>query len=261
MRIRSLFLLTTLAPFAIADVEFTSPAAGNSIAGGGKTLSVTWKESGDKPPISSFTTYTLFLCAGGNTPESQIQVAIGGQGTFSAGNTASGPVAAGFGGTATNAYFLKIISTTTGGTVTNYSPRFSLTGMTGTFPPNVAAGIKNVKGTTPPGTENNVADSGAGAPNTVAPPGAYAVPFLQQTGPIMYAPMQGRPGSKITAKVATPAYPTSSVKIAAAFLPPPKQITTHTLSMTASTSSHENTASPAAQPLDDMQKYLARWRD
>ena len=73
MLVKSLFLLAALAPFAIADVEFTSPAAGNSISAGGKTLSVTWKESGDDPPISSFTTYTLFLCAGGNEPESQVR--------------------------------------------------------------------------------------------------------------------------------------------------------------------------------------------
>ena len=63
MLITSLFLLTAWVPFAIADVEFTSPAAGNSIPGGGKTLSVTWKESGDDPPISTFTTYTLFQTA------------------------------------------------------------------------------------------------------------------------------------------------------------------------------------------------------
>lgn len=73
MLVTSLFLLTALVPFAIADVQFISPAAGNSIPGGGKTLSVTWKESGDDPPISSFTTYTLFLCAGGNDPESQVR--------------------------------------------------------------------------------------------------------------------------------------------------------------------------------------------
>lgn len=72
MLIRPILLLTALAPFALGDVQFTSPAAGNSISGGGKTLSVTWKESGDDPPISSFTTYTLFLCAGGNEPESQV---------------------------------------------------------------------------------------------------------------------------------------------------------------------------------------------
>lgn len=138
--------------------------------------------------------------------------------------------------------FLKIISSTAGGTVTNYSPRFSLTGMTGTFPPNVEAGIKKVKGTTSPPTAKDLANSpDAGAPDPVAPDASYAIPFLSQTGTIMYAPMQGRPGTKITAKSISPAYPTSSVKIATTHLPPPKQITTHTLSMTISTSSRENT--------------------
>ena len=112
--------------------------------------------------------------------------------------------------------------------------------MTGSFPPNVAAGLKKVKGTTGPSTENNVANSGAGAPDPIAPAASFSIPFLSQSGTIMYAPMQGRPGSKITAKIATPAYPTSSVKIAITILPPPKQVTTHTMSMTASTSSHAN---------------------
>ena len=67
-----LSLLTALVPFALADVEFVTPAAGNSIAGGGKAISVTWKESGIDPPISSFTGYTVFLCAGGNEEESQV---------------------------------------------------------------------------------------------------------------------------------------------------------------------------------------------
>ncbi len=161
--------------------------------------------------------------------------------------------------------------------MTNYSPRFSLTGMTGTFPPNVLAEIKSLKGTAGPATENNVVDPGSGADDPQTD-GKFAIPFASQSGPIMYAPMQGRPGTKITAKNASPRYPTSSVQIAATFLPPPKQTTTFTMSLTVSASSHENTvsdpsiqsiwgeltshqASPAPNPRDPMQKYLARWRD
>lgn len=71
MLVRSLTLLAALASSAIADVEFVSPAAGSTVAGA-KTLSVTWKESGVKPPITSFTTYTVFLVAGGDDVESQV---------------------------------------------------------------------------------------------------------------------------------------------------------------------------------------------
>lgn len=73
MLMSTLILLAVLVSFAIADVEFVTPAAG-SIVAGAKTLSVTWKESGVKPPLTSFTTYTMFLVAGGNEVESQVYI-------------------------------------------------------------------------------------------------------------------------------------------------------------------------------------------
>ena len=133
--------------------------------------------------------------------------------------------------------FLKIISPVAGGTITNYSPRFSLTGMKGTFPANVAAGIKKISGTEGPPTEKpNGAKPGANIPSE-----SFAIPFASQTGQIFYAPMQKRPGSKITAKTISPAYPTSSVTLAKAILSPPVQTTTFTVSMTMSTDSHVHT--------------------
>jgi hypothetical protein len=60
-----LALLAALAPFASADVEFVWPKAGER-ATGGNAVVVEWKDSGEKPPLSEFTTYQLFLCAGGN---------------------------------------------------------------------------------------------------------------------------------------------------------------------------------------------------
>lgn len=133
--------------------------------------------------------------------------------------------------------FLKIISPVPGGTVTNYSPRFSLTGMTGKFPENVVAGIKKVSGTEGPPTEK----PGEAAPGADVPSASYAIPFASQSGQIFYAPMQKRPGTKITAKTISPAYPTSSVTIAKKVLPPPVPTTTITASMTMSTDSHAHT--------------------
>jgi hypothetical protein len=262
MLIRSISLLSLLASVVLADVQFVKPTAGASISGGGSTLSVSWEDSGDDPPLSSLTTYTLFLCAGGNDAASQKQIPLGdsgGQGKFSDGNEASGKVDANFGASLPNAYFLKMISTGPGGTVTNYSPRFSLTGMKGTFPAAVLAGIQKVSGTDGPPTEKmggNLPKTGVNAPSE-----SFAIPFASQTGAIFYAPMQKRPGTKITAKDAKPLYPTSSVTLATGFLPTPKQTTTFTATMTISTESRAHTASPAAQPKDDMQKFLERWRD
>jgi len=47
-----------------ADVDFTQPTAGEVIAG--TSLAAVWTESGQKPAKSTFESYQLFLCAGGN---------------------------------------------------------------------------------------------------------------------------------------------------------------------------------------------------
>ena len=133
-----------------------------------------------------------------------------------------------------------MISVAPGGTVINYSNRFSLSGMTGTFPAAVQQGLAGLTGTDGPPTENNIASNpDAGAATGAG--GPYAVTYTAQTGLTKYAPMQGKPGTKITATSPTPQYHTSSVNFALTFLPTPSQVTTMTLSATYSTSSMENT--------------------
>ena len=127
---------------------------------------------------------------------------------------------------------------TAGGSVINYSPRFSVAGMTGTFPANVVAGIGTISGTDGPATENNVAQNQAAAQDP-----KYAVPYTLQTGLTKYAPMQPQPPTKITAQSASPMWPTSSVSIATTWLPRPSQVTTSTQTQTFSMSSMENTVS------------------
>ena len=74
MRFQVLTALAALASFAVADVEFTVPAAGASVVGG-SAMTVTWKESGDTPKLSVFTAWNLFLCAGGNTAGTYVSLA------------------------------------------------------------------------------------------------------------------------------------------------------------------------------------------
>ena len=127
MLFRLLLFLAAVAPYTFADVEFTAPAAGATETGG-STLSVEWKESGTGPPITSFSTYQLFLCAGGNEASSfvstehactqirlglvvlllmfqfQIQLApIATNGQFSAGNSAAGTIQVNIGAPTKNA--------------------------------------------------------------------------------------------------------------------------------------------------------------
>lgn len=65
MILRSLWLLATLTPYIFADVEFTAPKPGASVKAGGP-LTIEWKDSGEIPPLDTFLSYQLFLCAGGN---------------------------------------------------------------------------------------------------------------------------------------------------------------------------------------------------
>lgn len=140
--------------------------------------------------------------------------------------------------------FLKMISVATaGGTVINYSPRFSIAGMTGNFPANVIAGIGTVSGTAGPATENNVVQNQPAAGGGAEQGGKYAVPYTLQTGLTKYAPMQPQPPTKITAQSATPLWPTSAVVIATTWLPRPSQVTTSTQVPTYSVSSMENSVS------------------
>ncbi|KZF21542.1 hypothetical protein L228DRAFT_248266 [Xylona heveae TC161] len=262
MLFKPLALLAAFAPLAVlADIEFTSPAAGQTLQPG--TITFTWKDSGDSPSISDLKSYQLFLCAGGNTDGTYDQLTVlQTNGDFSTGNSASGSIVASIGGSTANAYFLKMISVATaGGTVVNFSKRFTLSGMTGVFSANAQSGLKNVQGTNGPDTQNNV-NSAATATQDDGP---FGVPYTLQTGLTRYAPMQPHPGTKITAKSAKPLWPTSSYSIATTFMGPPTQLTTLTQAATYSYSSRENPASPAANPSDssndDMAKFLNRWKD
>ena len=115
-------LLAALIPLTLADVQFTSPAAGTTLQAG-KPIIANWKDSGDGTALKDLETYVLFLCAGGNDEASivgvlfhhdrfsltdhhflQVQIApINANGQFSTGNTASATVAANLGGPAKNA--------------------------------------------------------------------------------------------------------------------------------------------------------------
>ena len=65
MLIRLFALLAAAAPFAFADVQITTPAAGAQLTAG-SVLSMAWVDSGTAPSISDLSSYQIFLCAGGN---------------------------------------------------------------------------------------------------------------------------------------------------------------------------------------------------
>jgi len=96
----ALFCLAAVAPLAVADVKFTSPAAAASIPGG-TTFPVKWADSGEAPSLTDLSSYTLFLFSGSNAAPVQLyQLSTG---TFAAGNTVSVTVPLSIGGPGINA--------------------------------------------------------------------------------------------------------------------------------------------------------------
>jgi len=251
------FLLAAIAPSALAYPAFSVPAAGASVPGG-SAFTVTWKDSGDAPALADLSAYQLFLFTGSNTAPTQL-ISLS-TGAFTA-NTLTVTVPVGTAGSKTNAYFLGMISTATaGGTVTSYSSRFSLTGMTGVFSAADITALATVTGTTGPAVVNAVADAATPVTGT-ADAGVYGTPYNEQVGLTKYAPMQPVPPTAITATNTSPQWPTSSVSLASTFLPIPSIVTTLTQANTFSVSSHANTAAAASQPTDDLQRFLNRWKD
>ena len=68
-----LSLVALLCPLVLADVQFTSPAAGTTLQAG-KPITAKWKDSGDGTALTDLKTYTLFLCAGGNDADNFVSL-------------------------------------------------------------------------------------------------------------------------------------------------------------------------------------------
>ncbi|GAB7334469.1 hypothetical protein MBLNU13_g06468t1 [Cladosporium sp. NU13] len=256
----SAMVTATLAACALAAPKITSPAAGASLPVGGGSITVEWEDDGKAPKMSQLASFTLQLIVGGNT-EANSKVILGGP-TVTLGSATSTDftgLAAPIAGEYTDGFYFRVISVATqGGTVTTYSDRFTITGMTGTVDPAIKSAVAAAGAAVPAtvdATANNAA-AAAGDPNANS-----GVPYAEQTGLIRYAPMQGVPPTKITKKDTKPLYPTSSYKIAVSFLPTPSATKTVTASQTFSADSMENTASPVPGPAGDAQRFLNRWKD
>lgn len=255
-----LFLLATC-PITLADVTFTAPAAG-SIFEGNAAIDVSWVDSGDAPSIADLKDYNIYLYSGSNADPKKITPLL--DGSFSNGNAVKVTVPVDVGGSTANAYFLGIISTaTTGETVTAYSDRFTLSGMTGAFDTDILAGLASVSGTSGPENVNAfTAQAVLAARATVVAGAQFGTPFNLQTGSIRYAAMPIIPGTTITATNTVPLYAPSPYTVATTWMGSPTIISTISQAQTASFASHVNTAAAASQPTPDaMQRFLNRWKD
>jgi len=256
MIVRVFTALLAAATAVQAAITVTSPAAGASVANTAFSVALTGATTGNA--------YTYQVMIGGST-EATSAVA------FSAGSQvyAGAPFAVAIPATSgplvtIAAYYVKVTEQQTGAIV--YSNRFSLTGMSGNYPntniQTAATQAAALGNTAVPAAIAGNAGAGAGAAaSSNSNLGTMMIAFSLQTGTVKTAPMQQKPGTTITAQNTAPQYPTSSWSVFTTLAPIPIQVSTFTPSATYSASSRENTASPAAMPSNDMQKYLARWVD
>lgn len=142
--------------------------------------------------------------------------------------------------------FLKMISRGPNNvTVVNYSERFSVNGMTGTFSELVQYGLSLTANDTSESHQDlKLRKRQVVAAGIVPAKDVYDVPYPEQSkGLTKYAPMGKRPATTITAKSGPPQFPTSTFSVARAFLPIPTWQTTLTASRTWTDSLIENPVS------------------
>ena len=71
MRLLSVSLLASSFSLALADVQFTSPAPGSSVAEG--KITVNWDEGTGTTPLSQLAGWQLFLVAGGDSDATTVR--------------------------------------------------------------------------------------------------------------------------------------------------------------------------------------------
>lgn len=155
-----------------------------------------------------------------------------------------------------------MISTATGGVVINYSSRFSIPGMTGTFPVTVQSALKSISGTAGPATQNQIAavNDGSSAASGTDAAGGFGVAYSLQSGPTRYAPMPKQPPTSITMKNPTPLYASSAWTVWTEVGGPPNAQITVTQPVTYIVSSAEPTVSGLYQSVDSRKLICCRLR-
>jgi hypothetical protein len=117
----------------------------------------------------------------------------------------------------------------------NYSSRFTLSDMTGSFPPHLVDEIRSLSDHDGSAVKEDLRKRVVQA--------AYTVPYPLQNGLTKYAPMAKEPGSTIPAKAPVPQFSASLYTIATTWLPRATVQATLSASATHSVVSVENTVS------------------
>ncbi|KAK9469343.1 hypothetical protein V1512DRAFT_201605 [Lipomyces arxii] len=238
-----LSLFFTFIVSVVADIDFTAPGAGASYPAT-NLLNVRWTDSNRNPSIDDMTTTTIYLCTGPNSAINCFYPFVVGANLAALDGTYAATVLTS--SAASGLFFLQMTSVLAdGGYVINYSPRFTLTSMTGTLVPSGS-------GAAPPREYHPLTSITSDTDATIP----YQYQSLWST---KYAPMQNQPGSTITAKSMRRLYPTSAVSFyfTTGTMQPLVESTT-TLGWSYTPTSLINAASPQPLPSEDGGAYFSK---
>lgn len=239
----TLFLLLPLLSLVAADFSLSS--MDSTVAASSSTaIPIPFEDDGNSPKFSEISSTKVLLCTGSNSDINCLTTII----TFTptASQTSVDVNLVPYLGLGSNGpYFFQFYSVATaGGFTIHYSPRISLTGMTGT--------LKATDGgdTAPPDSQVDVVGAGGDAnsndPNSLT---MGQVAYTAQTGRTRYAPMQMQPPTKVTHSLkATRRMPTSSVSYFTAYQSKPYAVTTVTPSWSYTILQGPNWAPTQSQP-------------
>ncbi len=228
------FIITTLAGLCKADVDITSPTSSTAVTAdsGQVSFSIAWKDDGSSPDISDASTYTFKLCTGPNSDIISVDVSS----AVSASSISDDKYSAKFDASkyASGNYYVQIYATySSGGYSIHYSPRFEITGLTGSTK---ASG----SGDSPDAQYSLAASSDNSA--------SFSVPYVSQTGKTRYAPMQMQPGSTVTVSTWSRRFASSAVTYYSTFKKSPVVLSTVTPGWSYTMESLVNEATPAPFP-------------
>ncbi|KAH3899671.1 related to Cell wall synthesis protein KRE9 [Saccharomycodes ludwigii] len=255
--INFILFLQTLVTLTKADIDIVSPKADAVFTATSTSSTVTieleWIDDGSYPNIDKITSISLLLCTGANTKINCFKtlanaIPISDVTVDSDESTYTVEIDASVSGN--GQYYLQVFALYDGiGYTIHYSPRFELSGMSGTV-----TSYTYSDSTQPAAQYYITSESSASTTQTesIDTSASFTVPYTLQTGHTRFAPMQMQPSSKVTATTWTRRFPTSKVTFYSSFnMKGTYYMSTITPGWSYTITSDVNYATPASFPIDN----------
>lgn len=248
LSIHSLFLICILylTNVAFGDVQVVSPKEGATFSASGGTASIElqWMDNGAYPPIDKISYYTFTLETGPNLEiqaVGTIKKEVSPDDVTSSSDVYSYTVEIDADMAGPGQFYIQVYAfVDSQGYTINYSPRFTLTSMSG-------ASTYTYTGTAPPVGQTDIQTTTTTAAASIDTR-SFTISYTDQTGISRFAPMQLQPATQITATSWTRRFQTSAVTYYSTYRSSLDQQTTITPGWSYTLSSGMNLATPAVYP-------------